>query len=377
MYKIMFSAGEASGDLHGANLARAILQQSPDAYLFGLGGPKMEQAGVKLTHHMEDYAVMGFWEVLVNLRRLFRLRDELVHIMEIERPDILVLIDYPDFNWRLASKAKELGIKIFSFIPPSAWAWRKGRARKVAQLADRIVAIFPFEMEVYRQAGAHISFEGNPLVELVKPAMSKAEAEAYFKMDPQNDNIVLLPGSRKQELAKLLLPMLEGAQAIALERPRARFYLPIAPGIKREEIEAITRRFNLPLMITTDYTYDLMANADLAIATSGTVTLEASLLGLPCIVLYKMSAVTYRIAQWFVKIPFFSLPNIIAGRQIIPELLQDAVTPSNILKYARRMYQDSPERPQILQDLSGIRKSLGERNVASRVAKIILETAQA
>ena len=176
MYKIMFSAGETSGDMHGANLAKALKNICSDIEMFGFGGPQMEQAGVKLCKNMLDYSVMGFWEVLVNLRKMFKLKDALVAEMKKQKPDILVLIDYPDFNWRLAKEAKKMNIPVFSYIPPSAWAWRKGRAKEVAKIADKIVAIFPFELDVYKKAGADISFVGNPLMDNVKASMSREMA---------------------------------------------------------------------------------------------------------------------------------------------------------------------------------------------------------
>lgn len=224
MYKIMFSAGETSGDMHGANLAKALKNICSDIKMFGFGGPQMEQAGVKLCKNMLDYSVMGFWEVLVNLRKMFKLKDALVAEMKKQKPDILVLIDYPDFNWRLAKEAKKMNIPVFSYIPPSAWAWRKGRAKDVAKIADKIVAIFPFELDVYKKAGADISFVGNPLMDNVKALMSREMAAEFFGINLKEDNILLLPGSRKQEIANLLEPMLQAAQLIKKERPEVKFF---------------------------------------------------------------------------------------------------------------------------------------------------------
>ena len=321
MYKIMFSAGETSGDMHGANLAKALKNICSDIEMFGFGGPQMEQAGVKLCKNMLDYSVMGFWEVLVNLRKMFKLKDALVAEMKKQKPDILVLIDYPDFNWRLAKEAKKMNIPVFSYIPPSAWAWRKGRAKEVAKIADKIVAIFPFELDVYKKAGADISFVGNPLMDNVKASMSREMAAEFFGIDLKEDNILLLPGSRKQEIANLLEPMLQAAQLIKKERPEVKFFLPVATGIDKKYLEAKINEYGLTVKLCETKTYDLMNCCDFAIATSGTVTLEAALMGLPSIVLYKMSAITYRIAKIFVKIKYFSLPNILVDKQVLPELL--------------------------------------------------------
>lgn len=376
MYKIMFSAGETSGDMHGANLAKALRKLVPEVELFGFGGPQMEDAGVKLCRNMLDYSVMGFWEVLVNLRKMFKLKEALVEEMKRQKPDILVLIDYPDFNWRLASEAKKLGIPVFSYIPPSAWAWRKGRAKNVAKIADKIVAIFPFELEVYKQAGADISFVGNPLLDNVKASMTKEVACEFFGINMQDDNILLLPGSRKQEIANLLEPMLEAAKIISKERARAKFFLPVAPGIDKVYLNDKIKQYDLPVKLCEGNTYDLMNCCDFAIATSGTVTLEAALMNLPSIVLYKMSAITYRIAKIFVKIKYFSLPNILVNEAILPELLQDEVNGENIARYARAWYKEQPTAEQTKLDLVKVKEKLGEPGVAEKTAKLILQTAE-
>lgn len=375
MYKIMFSAGETSGDMHGANLAKAIKNMYPDAELFGFGGPQMEKAGVKLCKNMLDYSVMGFWEVLINLRRMFKLKSALVEEMKRQKPDILVLIDYPDFNWRLASEAKKLNIPVFSYIPPSAWAWRKGRAKKVAKIANKIVAIFPFEIDVYKQAGADISFVGNPLLDNVHASMSKDEAYKFFGINENDDNILLLPGSRKQEIANLLDPMLETAKIISQERLNAKFFLPVAPGIDEQYLNNKIIEYKLNVKLCFEKTYDLMNCCDFAIATSGTVTLEAALMNLPSIVLYKMSTITYRIAKIFVDVKYFSLPNILVDKGVLPELLQDEVNGQNIAKYARALYKGTDSANDLKQELKKVKEKLGLPGVADKTAKLILQTA--
>lgn len=375
MYKIMFSAGETSGDMHGANLAKAIKNMYPDAELFGFGGPQMEKAGVKLCKNMLDYSVMGFWEVLINLRRMFKLKSALVEEMKRQKPDILVLIDYPDFNWRLASEAKKLNIPVFSYIPPSAWAWRKGRAKKVAKIANKIVAIFPFEIDVYKQAGADISFVGNPLLDNVHASMSKDEAYKFFGINENDDNILLLPGSRKQEIANLLDPMFEAAKIISQERLNAKFFLPVAPGIDEQYLNNKIIEYKLNVKLCFEKTYDLMNCCDFAIATSGTVTLEAALMNLPSIVLYKMSTITYRIAKIFVDVKYFSLPNILVDKGVLPELLQDEVNGQNIAKYARTLYKGTESANDLKQELKKVKEKLGLPGVADKTAKLILQTA--
>lgn len=375
MHKIMFSAGEVSGDMHGASLAAAIKKIEPEAKLFGFGGNQMQQAGVDIRFDMKEYNVMGFWEVLKNLRRMFRLRDALVQVMEEERPDLLVLIDYPDFNWRLAAKAKKLGIPVFSYIPPSAWAWRKGRAKPVAKMADQIAAIFPFETKVYEDAGARIEFVGNPLTETVHPSMEKAEAAKLLEMDLNKQNVLLLPGSRRQEVHLLLPEMLAAAKALQQRHPDMDFFLPAAPGIEKTWLEEMIRSSGISVQIKDSHLYDLMHCCDFALATSGTVTLEAALIGLPSVVLYKMSPISYFIGNLLVHLPNFSLPNIIAGERILPELLQKEITTGRIVEAAETMLRGTKSAAELQQKLRSLRDKLHRDDAAGYTAALILETA--
>ena len=365
--KIMLSAGEASGDVHGAGLAREIKKISPSTELFGLGGNLMASAGVRLVRNYKNYNVMGFIEVVKNLRRILKLLDDLTEIIRSERPDLLVLIDYPDFNWRLAKRAKKLGVKILSYIPPSAWAWRKGRANDCAAIADVFIAIFPFELPVYEAAGAKIFFLGNPLVDTVKPSMPQSQARKFFGVAESERVILLLPGSRKQEIKLLLPPMLEAVKILSATRP-AKFFLPVADGVE-QLID--TAGFDITL-VESARRYDLMQIADAAMATSGTVVLEAALLNLPCVVLYKMAAMNFFIGKLFVDIKFFSLPNILAGEGILTELLQDEVTPQKISAEVTKILDN---RSLIVKKLHAACSKLGEHGAAARVAKKILETA--
>lgn len=362
--KIFFSAGEASGDVHGASLAREIKKISPSTELLGFGGNLMAQEGVKLVRNFKDYNVMGIVEVLKNLRKIFQLLDDLTEIIRAEKPDLLVLIDYPDFNWRLARHVKKFGVKILSYIPPSAWAWRKGRAKTYAAIADIFIAIFPFELPVYKAAGAKIFFLGNPLVDTVKPSMSKTEARKFFGVNDSEQVILLMPGSRSQEIKLLLPPMLETVKLL----PNKRFFLPVADGIK-ELIDV--KGLNIEL-VESARRYDLMQIADAAIATSGTVVLEAALLNLPCVVLYKMNSLNFLIGKLLVDIKFFSLPNILSDEKILPELLQDNVTPQKI---SEEIIKILDSRAEIIGKLQSACAKLGESGAAARVAKKILETA--
>lgn len=364
--KIFLSAGEASGDVHGASLAREIKKIDSSTELLGFGGNLMADSGVKLVRNYENYNIMGVVEVLKNLRRILKLLDDLTEIIRAEKPDLLVLIDYPDFNWRLARRVKKFGIKILSYIPPSAWAWRKGRAKDCAAIADVFIAIFPFELPVYQAAGAKIFFLGNPLVDSVKSSMSKSEARNFFDVNNDDKVILLMPGSRKQEIKLLLKPMLAATKLLA--NKNVKFFLPVADSVEKI---INTDGFNIKL-VKSARRYDLMSIADAAIATSGTVVLEAALLNLPCVVLYKMAPINYLIGRLLVNIKYFSLPNILADEKILPELLQNEVTPEKISSEVIKILDN---RAGVVKKLQSVCKKLGESGSAARVAKKILETA--
>lgn len=375
MTKIMLSVGEASGDLHGASLAKALKTLQPDISLLGMGGAGMRSAGVEIVYDIADLGVMGFVEVVRNLRKMFRLRDMLAEVMERERPDVLVVIDYPGFNMRLAAVAKRMGIPVVSYISPSVWAWGRGRAKGVAETVTKVAAIFSFEAEVYKEAGADVTFVGHPLLDIVQPQWSREEAIRYFGVQPEHPLVLLLPGSRRHEIDRLLPPMLEAAVKISQTIPDCQFFLPVASTISREIIENMLKAYPVKVKLTDGYTYDLMNIANLALATSGTVTLEAALLQLPSVVIYKTAFLTYLIGKALVRIDNISLPNIVAGRRILPEFLQDAVTADNLAAAALPMLLDPEVRKKNRADLAEVRCRLGEPGAVNRVAQLVLDVA--
>lgn len=373
--KIMMSAGEASGDLHGARLAKEMLEMEPDVKLFGFGGAKMAEAGVRLVRDCRDYSIMGVWEVVLGLGRLLQLEKTLVESMREEKPDLLLIIDYPDFNWRLAAKAKALGVPVFSYIPPSAWAWRKGRAKKCAAIAKEIVTIFHHEIGPYVTAGANVSFLGNPLVDTVRADMEPEAARAFFGLKDGERAALLLPGSRRQEISFLLPDMLKAVRLLKEKRPETRFFLPVAPGLERREIERHIKKSGASVELTEEHVYDLMGVADFAIATSGTVVMEAALMDLPAVVCYRMGRLNYAIGRMLVKIDHFSLPNIILGEEAEPELLQDEVTPERIAEEAAKLYKGEPQRDSVMARLKVAVLQLGPPGASVRVAAHVLAAA--
>lgn len=370
--KIMLSAGETSGDLHGAALARELRALDPSIALIGFGGAEMAAAGVTLRQNYTDYNVMGISAVLLNLRRIFALLDDLTHLMEEERPDVLVIIDYPDFNWRLAARAKERGIPVFSYIPPSAWAWRKGRAKSCAALADEIVAIFPHELPPYEAAGANISFVGNPLIDTVRAEMEPEEARRNFGIEENDVPILLMPGSRREEIERLLPPMLGAAEILQTRDPARRFFLPVAGGVDEQRIEEHLAASPVEVTLTHDARYALMKAARAAIAASGTVVMEAAVMGLPAVVLYRMSALSYFVGRLLVDVPRFSLPNILLGETFETELLQGAVQPERIAAAMEPIIADGEARSYVTERLARAVEMLGEPHAARRVAEKII-----
>lgn len=375
--KIMLSVGEASGDLHGASVAAALKLLEPNIELFGMGGKAMRDAGVTVNYDIAGLGVIGFVEVIKNLGKLFELRDNLAALMDQERPDALVIIDYPDFNMRLAKIAKRKGIPVVSYISPSAWAWRRGRAKEVANLVNKVAAIFPFEAEVYRNAGADVTFVGHPLVDIVKPSMSREEAFRYFHASPDKPVVLLMPGSRHQEICNLLPVMLEACREVTAQLPDCQIFLPVASTISQEMLQTMIDGYAMNITLTTDKTYDLMGIADVAIAASGTATLETSLMGVPTVIIYKMAALTYLLGKLLVKIPNIGLPNIVAGRRIVPELLQDEANPRTIATETLTLLTDKTVRDRVMADLAEVKEKLGQTGAVHRVAEVILEVAKA
>ena len=370
--KIMLSAGETSGDLHGAALARELRALDPSIALIGFGGAEMAAAGVTLRQNYTDYNVMGISAVFLNLRRIFALLDDLTHLMEEERPDVLVIIDYPDFNWRLAARAKERRIPVFSYIPPSAWAWRKGRAKSCAALADEIVAIFPHELPPYEAAGANISFVGNPLIDTVRAEMEPEEACRHFGIEENDVPILLMPGSRREEIERLLPPMLGAAEILQTRDPARRFFLPVAGGVDEQRIEEHLAASPVEVTLTHDARYALMKAARAAIAASGTVVMETAVMGLPAVVLYRMSALSYFVGRLLVDVPRFSLPNILLGETFETELLQGAVQPERIAAAMEPIIADGEARSYVTERLARAVEMLGEPHAARRVAEKII-----
>lgn len=375
MTKVLISAGEASGDLHAAALTRAILQRDPTVQVFGMGGDALAAAGGEVVFNYKDYSVMGFVEVLQSLPRLFGLKKAFRRLMEERKPDVFVTVDYPDFNMRVAKEAKALGIPVFSYIPPSAWAWRRGRAKDVARLATKVACIYPFAAQVYQEAGANVEFVGNPLVDIVQPTLSPQEGEAFIGKRPGHPVVLLLPGSRVKEITGVLPVMLQALPKIREKRPEVDFVLQKAPSIERELLRSILASSAVPVKVVEGRGYDVMAASDAALATSGTVTLEAALCGLPSVICYAASPLSMWIAKRMVYVKYIGLPNILAGREILPELIQEKMTPDHMA--ASILHFLEPEAASaVREEMRRAVAKLGQPGAVDRTAELILETAK-
>ena len=375
MTRILISAGEASGDIHAAAVTAAIKKIDSSAEVFGMGGDALRNAGGEVLFDIKDHGVMGFVEVLKKLPDLFKLRDDFEKVMDERKPDCLITVDYPGFNMKLAKLAHDKGIPVVSYIAPSAWAWHKSRAKKVAKIVDKVACIFPFEYDVYKEAGAYVEFVGHPLVDIVKPSMTKEEAMAFAGKEEGKKLILLMPGSRLMEIEKMLPTLLEAAKIIKKQLPEVSFVMPRAGTIPISLLEEKIQASGLDVKITEGNNYDLFSIADLALATSGTVTLEAALCGLGSVIVYKTNPVTYFIAKLLVNIPHIGLPNIVAAKSVVPELIQNDFTPAKVAREALALLE-SERNAKMKEDLAYVKERLGKPGAVGRVAELVLKIAR-
>lgn len=373
----MLVAGEASGDLHGAALCRALRAHAPGARLFGMGGRQMAAAGMRLLAEITDTAVVGLSEVVRRLPALRRTYRRLVAALRNERPAALVLIDYPGMNLRLAAVARSAGVPVVYFVPPQIWAWRAGRAKAMRRSVSLVLAVFPFERALYQSAGVPSEFVGHPVLDALPTAPTRNEARAALGVDPDELLIGLLPGSRRQEIDRLTPLLRDAAGQIAASRPRARFALALAPTIERAHVE---RHLNggPPIRLVDDATYAVMRAADLLLVTSGTATLEAALLGTPMIVCYRVSLFTELMGRLLVRIPWISLANIVLGRAVVPELCQRReVTAERVAREALALLAAPAALEAQRQAFGELSEQLGQPGVGDRAARLVLAVARA
>ncbi len=373
----MIVAGEASGDLHGAHLVKAMRRHEPDLVFYGMGGVELTAAGVELLYDAKKLAVVGAFEVLAHLPDIITAQRILKKRMKEDRPCLLVLIDFPDFNLMLAKKAKKLGIPIFYYISPQVWAWRSGRVKTIGRLVDRIGVILPFEEQFYRDRGVQAHYVGHPLLDSVKVEMSRDAFCRRYEIDPDHKIVGLLPGSRKKEISALLPTFLEAAKRMQQKyQKHIVFLISLASTITEEDLQEngldAYRQF-VDIRIVRQNRYDMMAACDAVVAASGTVTLELAILNTPMVVVYKVSPQTYYLGKLLIKITYFSLVNLIAEAPVVPELLQDQGNPGSIEVELAFLLFDEYTRHKMQEGLSLVRQRLGEPGASENAARLALQ----
>jgi lipid-A-disaccharide synthase len=369
---IVLVAGEASGDLYGAQLARTLRRLCAGVRLSGMGGPAMRAAGVELVADASETAVVGLTELWEKRRAITGAFRKLRLHLAAERPSLFVPIDFPDFNLLLARSARRLAIPICYFISPQVWAWRRGRIHTIRRLVRKILVFFPFEERLYRQAGVDATFIGHPLLDALADVPDRAACRASLQIDQDAGVLGLLPGSRHAELRRLLPLLLESARRVLAARPELQIVLGLAPSLERAPVEAAVRAAGLAVRIVEGRTAEVMRAADLLLAVSGTVTLEAAILGTPLLITYRVGTLTWLIGSFLVRVRWCGLPNLVAERTVVPELVQAEATPERLAAEALRLLERPADLAAMREALAEVRHRLGAPGATERAAREIL-----
>lgn len=369
--EVMLVAGEASGDARGAELVRILRQQNPTIEVFGMGGVDLQRAGMRVVYDVAKVTAVGVSEVVGSLGNLWRAYRLLRGLLLEHRPALLILIDFPEFNLRLARVAKRHGIKVLYYISPQVWAWRPYRIRQIVARVDAIAVVFPFEADLYRSQGMKdVVFVGHPLLDSVKPDQRRDATLEKVGLDHRKLTVVMMPGSRKTEVASLIRPMIEAANRLACERD-VQFILLRANTIELKELEYAVATSSVTLRIVDGDTYNMLAAADFVWVASGTATLEAGLLQKPMVITYRLSPLSYWLFRFFIRVNHIGMVNIVAGERLVPELLQKEVTAERILAETKRMLEPEVQRA-VVQKLAEVRRLLGPPGAPVRVAEMAL-----
>lgn len=367
---IMVVAGEPSGDMHAASLVEALQRRNDSLRFYGVGGEKLRQAGVRLTADSADMAVVGLTEVLGRLPFILKVMRQLKNSFLTEKPEAVILVDYPDFNLVLAKAAHKRGIKVFYYISPQIWAWRRGRIKKIRKYIDKMAVILPFEASLYQKEGVDAVFVGHPLLDVMPPPCSQEEARRIIGLKEDVTTVSILPGSRPGEVARLLPVCLKAAQ-ILNHKKRLQFTLPLAGALSRDFVEGIIERHKVNVAIVDDGLYNALSASDLAIVASGTATLETALMGTPLIIIYRVSLPTYILGRMFIQMKNIGLANIIAGKTIVPELVQAEANPARIARVAQELLEDESKTKEMKLELSKLKNKLGTAGATDRTAQLV------
>lgn len=372
-HRFIMVAGERSGDVYGAALAKALRSNFADAEVFGCGGEDMRAAGVETVIDIHQVALIGISEVVSGLPRAYRAMQMLIAEAARRKPALAILIDSPSLNLRLAQRLKRLKIPVIYFVSPQIWAWKKWRIKKIKSYVDKMLCLFDFETDIYEKAGVPVEYIGHPLVDMSAPRKTRDEFFSQARLDPNIPTVALLPGSRRTEVTFNIPTMLDAAKQVAQSRA-IQYVIPVAPTIDSQWMKALAGQHysgNAPLRTLTNSTHEALDYADAAIVASGTATIEAALRECPMIVVYRVSAFTAMCAKMMIHVPFYSMVNLLAGKAVVPELIQSDFTTANLSSRLQDLLDDDETRNQIIKDLQKVRLRLGQGGAIGRAADAI------
>jgi lipid-A-disaccharide synthase len=376
MARILIITGEASGDLHGANLAKALRACDPHVSLAGIGGAAMEAAGVQLVHEMGKFDVIGMvgpLALLAIIRRLFAMR----RLFRSEPWDAVIFIDNPGLNLRYAYFAKEAGLRVFYYMAPQIWAWGAWRMYWIKKRVDHVMVSLPFEKALYDRAGVRCTFVGHPILDAVAPHYDSTSLRTKFSLGPEGPVIALMPGSRRREVQLLLPMLLQAAEKLSRHRPETKFLLAQASRIQDNLLQPLLQQSRVPVTVVKEQASEVMAVSDLALVKSGTATLQAAVVGTPMVLFYQTSALEFMIGSFFKRVKWIGLVNLVAGRLVVPELVQTEATGQRLYEEALRILEDPSVYDEMKRSLAEVRKALGDPGASHRVAEVVLATCRA
>ncbi len=370
---VLIVAGEASADLHGSNLVRAIKKLDPTIRFYGIGGKQMEEAGVKILIPASDMAVVGLTEVFSKLPKIAKAHRKLKSLLKNSPPDLLIPIDYPGFNIHLAGLAKRYEVPVLYYISPQVWAWRTGRVKKIAKRVDRMAVILPFEERFYKERGLNVEYVGHPLLDSIPHHLDKDEITRKMGLKNAYPVLGLLPGSRKEEIGNHLPVMIKAVEILSSHYPHLRSLLLLAPTIPIELIQSFLKQSSAEIGISQSSIHDTLPACDLALVASGTATVETAILGVPMVLIYRASALTYWVGKRVIKVPFLGLVNLVAEEQVIPELIQHDLTPDRLAHEALKILEGGQKRENMIEKLGMVRERLGRGGASERTAQLAIE----
>ena len=374
MKRVMIIAGEASGDLHGGKLVSDVLKKDSDIHFSGIGGIEMRKAGVDVLVNSSELAVVGLVEVLVHRKVIFSALDKMKNILKNQPPDLLLLIDYPDFNLRLAKYAKACGVKVLFYISPQVWAWRQKRVHFIRDVVDRMAVVFPFEEAFYTNHNVPVTYVGHPLAEEVHASKELPQLIEDFNLDPDTKHVGLFPGSRKSEIKRLLPIILKSADRLMADDKNIEFLLPIASTLSKDDILPYLGQYaHLRIHLIENRPYDVMKASDAIVTVSGTVTLEIALIGTPMVIINKLSWISYFIVKRMIKIHYIGLCNIVANKELVPELIQGMAKPKLIANLLNKMLRNIDYANTLRTNLKDVTKILTENKDAKDIADVTLD----